>query len=347
MLRIHFTADDFARVRFAPRPAPLQELHAALATAVAPRPDPLFGRWRGRVLRTLPAAADPLADLVPAGRPPYFLDVLGDTLADSFDRIRATGPEVVRAELARVYGTGPGSLPAPRWVRGLYAGEEASWQTVRRAQRAAYETVLAPVWPLIQDLHREEFARHALTVAEHGLAAALTALAPGARLNGAVWEWPASPGLRPGGPPPARDVHLSGRGLVLLPTFHHPAGPLLQDLPARPVVLTYPAGPGLPPVPEAEGDPDEPLTAVLGRTRANLLRLLIEPHTTSALARALGVSNATASAHAGALRGAGLVTTTRTGRSVTHERTSLGALVAGMRSAGRDRGGHDTTTAAR
>ncbi|GAA3395142.1 helix-turn-helix domain-containing protein [Streptomyces roseoviridis] len=317
MLRIHFTADDLARVRFAARPAPLQELHAALTTAVVPRPGPpLLGRWRGRVLRTLPGAAGPLADLVPAGRPPSFLDVLGDTLPDAFERIRSTAPALVRSELERAYGT----VPAPRWIRGLYAAEEASWQTVQRAQRAAYESVLAPVWARVQDLHREEFARYALAVAEHGVAAALTALAPGTRLHEGVWEWPG---------PSSREVRLVGRGLVLLPTFHHPAGPLLQDLPGRPVVLTYPAGPGLPPAPDASATAEDPLPPVLGRTRTDLLRLLATPHTTTGLARALDVSNATASAHAAALRAAGLVTTTRTGRSVTHVRTALGALMTG------------------
>ncbi|MER7520441.1 helix-turn-helix domain-containing protein [Streptomyces sp. NPDC126499] len=318
MLRIHFTADDLARVRFAPRPAPLQELHAALATAVVPRPGPpLLGRWRGRVLRALPAAAGPLADLVPAGRPPSFLDVLGDTLPDAFERIRATAPALVRSELEKVYGAGAG--PAPRWIQGLHAGEEASWQTVGRAQRAAYETVLAPVWARVQDLHREEFARHALAVAEHGVAAALTALAPGSRLHAGVWEWPG---------PPSREVELTGRGLVLLPTFHHPSGPLLQDLPGRPVVLTYPAGPALPPAPDTTpAPPDEPPPPVLGRTRTALLHLLATPHTTTTLARALNVSNATASAHTAALRAAGLVATRRTGRSVTHERTALGTLM--------------------
>ncbi|KKZ73215.1 helix-turn-helix domain-containing protein [Streptomyces showdoensis] len=315
MLRIHFTVDDVAGVRFAPRPAPLQELHAALTTAVAPRREPLFGRWRDRVLRTLPAASEPLADLVPAGRPPAFLDVLGDTLTASFERIRSTDPDTVRRELERVYGAG---RPAPRWVRDLHAGEETAWRTVHRAQRAAYETVLAPVWPVVQDLHRDEFARHALTVAAHGTAAGLTALAPGSRFHEGVWEWPGAA---------ARDVRLGGRGLVLLPTFHHPAGPLLQDLPGRAVVLTYPAGPGLPPVPEGEAGPDDALAPVLGRTRAELLRLLSGPHSTTELARALRVSNATASAHAAALRGAGLLATRRTGRSVTHERTALGTLL--------------------
>ncbi|MFF8601675.1 ArsR/SmtB family transcription factor [Streptomyces sp. NPDC015232] len=325
MLRIHLTTDDLARVRFAPRPAPLQELHAALTTAVTPGPGPLLlARWRARVLRALPAAAEPLADLVPGGHPPAFLDVLGDSLEEAFERIRATRPEQVRAELERVYGAGAGR-PAPRWIHALHAGGTAPWRTVRRAQRAAYEAVLAPVWPRVQDLHREAFARHALAVAEHGLAAALTSLAPGSRFDGAVWEWPSAAD---------REVHVAGRGLVLLPSFHHPSGPLVQDLPARPVVLTFPATPGLPPVPDEDNTPDEPLAAALGRTRAELLRLLATPHTTTELARALHVSNATASEHAAALRTAGLVTTTRTGRSVHHTRTPVAELLPGLRPGG-------------
>ncbi|MER5932986.1 winged helix-turn-helix domain-containing protein [Streptomyces sp. NPDC002054] len=319
MLRIHFTAEDFARIRFAPRPAPLQELHAALTTVVAQRGGPLFTPWRGRVLRSLPAAADPLADLVPAGRPPSFLDVLGDTMADGFEQIRATSPGLVRSELERVYG----AVPAPRWIRGLHAGDETAWCTLRRAQQAAYETVLAPVWSVVQDLHRAEFTRYALTVAEHGVAATLTGLAPGSRLHEGVWEWP---GAAPGH---SHDVWLDGRGLVLLPTFHHPAGPLLQDTQGHPAVLTYPAGPGLPPTAGRPVGPAEALATVLGRTRLDALRLLAEPHTTTSLARALHVTNATASSHAAALRSAGMATTTRTGRSVTHQRTALGTLVAG------------------
>ncbi|MFJ8297128.1 ArsR family transcriptional regulator [Streptomyces sp. NPDC094447] len=68
----------------------------------------------------------------------------------------------------------------------------------------------------------------------------------------------------------------------------------------------------------------------------------MEPRTTTDLARRTGVSNATASAHAAALRGAGLITTTRTGRSVHHERTPLGALLLADPAAG-SRGGRATT----
>lgn len=66
---------------------------------------------------------------------------------------------------------------------------------------------------------------------------------------------------------------------------------------------------------------------MLGRTRLNALLALTAEHTTSELARHLRVSNATASAHATALRGAGLITTARAGRAVLHRRTALGDLL--------------------
>jgi DNA-binding transcriptional ArsR family regulator len=314
LIRIRFTADDFARVRFAARPAPVPELNAAFMMMLGGGGELLHGRWRRRVLRSLPDAVAPLADLVPAGDPPLFLDVLGETLTEGLDLVEAAPAELVRSELERVYA----GRAAPRWIRELHAGDAGARRVLRRAQRAAFETVVAPVWPLVQDLHRAEFTRHAVTAAEHGVGAALAALVPGTRLRDGVWEWPA---------PETRETAVAGRGLVLLPTFHWTGPPLVQDLPGRPVVVTYAAGPGLPLTPDAAPGTDESLAAVLGRTRLELLRALTAPHTTTALARRLRVSNATASSHASALRGAGLITTTRAGRSVEHRRTALGDLL--------------------
>ncbi|MEU3609330.1 winged helix-turn-helix domain-containing protein [Streptomyces sp. NPDC035033] len=314
MLRIHFTAEDWTRLRCAPRPSPVPELHAALLMLGAPHEGALFGRWRARTARALPAAAGPLADLVPGGSAPSFLDVLGGTREEGFAEIRAAAPELVRSELERVYA---GRGPAPAWIRSLHAGGAEGWETLARAQRAAYGAVLAPVWGRVQDLHRAEFARHAVALAEGGPGAALTALAPGSRLRDGVWEWPSGAG----------EVRLGGRGLVLLPTFHWRGAPLVQDVPDRPVVVAYPAGPGLPPVPEGPGGPEEALAGVLGGTRAALLRALPEPRTTTGLAAALGVSPATVSAHTAALRAAGLLTTARAGRSVRHARTPLAELL--------------------
>ncbi|MFB1048062.1 ArsR/SmtB family transcription factor [Streptomyces chrestomyceticus] len=317
MIRIQFTAADFARVRFAPRPAPLQEMNTAFLK-VACGDDPLlFGHWRQRLLRSLPRTALPLRDLVPAGQAPTFLDVFSDSLTEGLDSVRATPQDLARSEMRRVYG-GSGSPPPP-WVRDLYRGDSDAWALLRRAQQAAFETTLRPVWSLVQDLHRDEFTRHALTVAEHGTATALTRLVGTSRLDGTVWELPA---------PASRDITLNGRGVLLLPTFHWTGHPLVGDHPDQPVTVTYPAGPGRPLTPASTTDPTDALAAVLGRTRAAILALLAEPHSTSALARRLGFSNATASAHTAALRGAGLLTTARAGRAVLHRRTELGALLA-------------------
>ncbi|MET9350424.1 ArsR/SmtB family transcription factor [Streptomyces termitum] len=317
-MRIHFAAEDWTRLRYAPRPSPLPELHAALLMLGAPHGTALFGRWRSRLLRALPPAAEPLADLVPGGSPPAFLDVLGETRQEGFDAVRATPPDRVRSELERVYA---GRGPAPAWIRDLHAGRADAWRTLARAQAAAHGAVLAPVWEQVRDLHRAEFARHAVVLAQDGPEAALTALVPGSRLRDGVWEVPG----------PAGEVRLGGRGLVLLPTFHWRGGPLVQDLPGREVVLACPAGPGLPLVPEAADDPGggpgDALAGVLGTTRAALLRALAEPRTTTGLARALDVSPATVSGHTSALRAAGLLTTERAGRAVRHSLTPMAELL--------------------
>ncbi|MEV5874062.1 winged helix-turn-helix domain-containing protein [Streptomyces sp. NPDC052101] len=320
VIRIHFTVTDFARVRFAPRPAPLQELNVALMKMCRPDDALLFGRWRQRLLRSLPAAAEPLADLVPGMRAPRFIDVFSDDLTEGLDTVRATPAALVRSEMERVYARHPG--PPPLWIRGLHRGDTDAWRLLRRAQQAAFETALRPVWPLIQDLHRAEFSRYALTAAEHGTAAALTALVPGSRLREGVWEFEA---------PGEADRRLGGRGLVLQPTFHWTGHPLVADPPDGPLFVTYPSGPGLPLAPDPAGGTADALARLLGRTRLDILLLLAEEHTTSGLARRLGVSNATVSAHTAALRGAGWITTVRAGRAVLHRRTALGSLLAGRR----------------
>lgn len=212
--------------------------------------------------------------------------------------------------------------PAPLWIRGLHRGDAEAWQLLVRAQRAAFDTALRPVWPLVQDLHQREFLRHALAVAEHGIGAALAALVPGSRVHESGWELQA---------PYEQDIELRGRGVLLLPTFHWTGRPLISHLPGRPLTVTYPAGPGCRSHAAESDGADDALAGVLGRTRVEILLLLADEHTTSELARRLAVSNATVSAHTAALRGAGLITTVRAGRAVLHLRTALASLLVPLR----------------
>jgi DNA-binding transcriptional ArsR family regulator len=326
VIRIHFTADDLADVRFAPRPAPLQVLHTALMRLTFAGDDPLLARWRQRMLRTAPEPMPRIGDLVPDRYAPSFLDVFDDTLPEALETLRSARLGVVRAELARAYAGL--RAPVPAWVRGLHAGDAGARELLLRAERTAFDHVVRPVWPVVQDLHRAELARHALALAENGTGATLAALVPGARWGKGVWE------LDDGtlaGDSDVRKVDVDGRGVVLMPTFHWAGGPLVADLPGRPVVVTYPAGSGLPPTPHGAGT--EGALAAVGRTRAEILQLLAQERTTGELARALGVSAPTVSAHAAALRAAGLVTTTRDGRAVKHRRTATATLLLGRHAA--------------
>jgi DNA-binding transcriptional ArsR family regulator len=71
------------------------------------------------------------------------------------------------------------------------------------------------------------------------------------------------------------------------------------------------------------------LTALLGRTRAAVLRAIADRTriTTTDLARATGISLAGASQHASVLRNAGLVTTARQKGAAMHELSTRGAAM--------------------
>src|SRR6478735_3681565 len=68
---------------------------------------------------------------------------------------------------------------------------------------------------------------------------------------------------------------------------------------------------------------DEPLAALLGRTRAAILELTAVPLSTTQIARELGQSPGSVNQHLSVLRGTGLVVSRRSGRSVLYRQTPL------------------------
>jgi DNA-binding transcriptional ArsR family regulator len=317
MIRVHFAGADFARTSVSQHPAPLVELKLALMMLSRRDNDVFFGRWRRQLRRSLPATTRPLWDLVSSYRGPAFIDPVSVTVPEGLAAVQATPPRRVRDDIEQIYAHRPS--PPPLWLRDLLRGEPGARNVLGRALADAYQTTLAETWPTVRNLHRAEFTRYALTAAGSGMSRALTSLVPGSQLS--------EPGTWQLAAPYERDIHLNGRGLTLLPTFHWTGMPLAADLPGQPVLLAYPAGPGLP-VQVAEGHQD-PLSAVLGRTRSQVLRLLADEHTTTGVARLAGISPASASEHITALRGAGLIATVRDGATAHHRRTSLGTLLTG------------------
>ena len=75
---------------------------------------------------------------------------------------------------------------------------------------------------------------------------------------------------------------------------------------------------------------NDSLAILIGSTRAAVLRALAEPCGTADLAATTGISAASASEHAKALRDADLVQTRREGRWVRHSLTPLGRTMLGQ-----------------
>lgn len=175
MLRIHFTPEDFTRVGLALRPAPLQELNVALSMACRRDDDLIHGSWRRRALGALPQAVLSLADLVPAGLAPRLLDAPAHSLDDALEQVRSAPAESVGGELKRVYASTRG--PAPPWMLDLRRGSSEAWRLVHRAQHAAFQALLGPVWGQVRELHHAEFVRQAVRLAEGGVGSLLRSCA--------------------------------------------------------------------------------------------------------------------------------------------------------------------------
>ena len=135
------------------------------------------------------------------------------------------------------------------------------------------------------------------------------------------------------------EYDLHGLGMVLMPSPFWTGDPLfsISEDGLRPNVLIYAAHPrglgGRPPLRDGlSADPadGDSLAALLGPTRAAVLRALAAPRGTAELAGVVGISPASASEHAKVLRDVFLIETSREGRSVRHSLTPLGRTMLGQ-----------------
>lgn len=311
MLRVHFEAEDLLNVTFASEPLPLVELALALVAAQRTDQQAVFGRWRSLAARELPGRVRPLFDLLrPDGDNPHFVEPYARSLEEGLSVIRDRVPFLTPEGLARAATRAPGS---PAWLRALWGQDREAWDQLDSAIRSAYDVLIAPHWPRIRQSFQADVAWRTRLLAAHGIKACLASTHQAADWSGLVFEV---------GRPPDYEVRLGGRGLVLMPSPFWTGRPLLDDTPDGTYVLLYPA---LTPLPLVSPDRAEgALDALLGRTRAAVLQLLIEQRTTSELARDLDISLPSVSEHTRTLRAAGLITTARDGKAVLHSATALG-----------------------
>lgn len=308
MLRLRMDVGDLATTTFAPA-TPYCEL-AVSAQELRQRRSPFRRLWRAHG-RPLSSAASRLLELVPAaGSVPLFLAPEDrGCLNGALDSITSTPAGQIETELAEV---GWASGPSP-WVRELAQGRVAALAELGRVVRSYHDEVVEPLWPALRQASAAELQARASQLATEGVAATLNSLHPGIRWHDGVLEVDG---------PFSADIPLGGRGLRLMPSvWSRPGVAVGWTQPT--LVYPLPAASWLQGI---DGRYDA-LVALLGGTRARVLGALTDEHSTSEIARALGISLASASDHAAVLRRAGLITTSRDGRAVRHALTDLGRRV--------------------
>lgn len=322
MLRIHFTDADLATTRVATAPDPLWEVASSLH-----RLQTRTGRWayaawyrtvRARLRERQLAATvrDVLLPLFPRAR--YFPDFLtpgqagepGEELTAGLDSIMATPARRVNHELALLDRW----VGAPPWTRRLTGRQEREELTA--AIRAYHDAAVAPFSDQIRahlDANRSACCRDLLDGGVPGMLAGL----------GPTTHW--QPPVLHVRYPQDRDLYLGGRGLRLVPSYFCWDTPISLADPLLPPVLFHPLLHETPSA--APTAPAAPLTALLGRTRATVLRVTAAGAgaTTGEIARATGISASSASKHCGVLRNAGLLLSSRHGANVLHTLTPAGA----------------------
>ncbi|MFB4277153.1 MULTISPECIES: ArsR/SmtB family transcription factor [unclassified Nonomuraea] len=323
MVTIEVVPQDLMASRFAISPL-IETMHAQWVLAGRYRAGvngPWVARWREtyeglvREHPALRAAAaisgnkgDANVDFI--APPPTAVDVPFEA---ELAAMRATPLEQAHAEIARVLAKRP---PVAGWVRDLLLGPEVVARFAD-AYEALWTYVLSHEWPRFRAILQRDVAQRAGRLAAYGWQAALEDLSP--RVH-----WRAGGRIEIDMMSTGRIHRLDGKGLLFLPSaFLDNIGTYLED--AWPYAMIYPARGTAVPVPAPGAD----LAALIGRSRARILAELAEPATTTQLAALLGQSLGTTGGHVSALRRTGLITGTRTGRSVLYTRTPLGDALLG------------------
>ncbi|WP_308222573.1 winged helix-turn-helix domain-containing protein [Kitasatospora sp. A2-31] len=318
MIELRFGVADLARTRFVI--SPLDHLMAASARlGVHQGSGSRSERWWRDVRRHVPHRAVRFLEVVnasPVGVPDFMvadLDAVRRQLTDELDALLSVPQQAVEEGVA-MFGSGP-DVPAALarlredGSRGLREVGDGAW--------ALFRSCLAPDWPDIRRALEADIAARARTAARSGIGAML-----GSLHRNAVWRdegvLECTLGELEG------SFELGGRGLELRPNYFVQRSISLLAEPDRQSLLLHPIA-----VPTAEPAARAPaadgLAAVLGPARARVLRAIAGGAcSTTELARRLGVTPPSASAHAAALRTAGLIATRREGKQVRHTLTDVG-----------------------
>ncbi|WP_460346705.1 ArsR/SmtB family transcription factor [Actinoallomurus acanthiterrae] len=282
----------------------------------------LFDGWRRRVRGNPGTWARLLLPLAPnAAYFPDFLTPSGGTAAleEGIDAVLSTPVRRMRSELRLLSG----HRRLPGWTTGLVHRDTTALARLGDALRSYHAMALRPFWSSVRSAVDADRDRRSRALLENGVEGMLAGFSPTMRWRAPVLECDY---------PVERDLHLEGRGLLLIPAFFCLRTPVALADPSLSPALVYPIEHESAVAPDdvCHARAERALEALLGRTRAAVLCSIAEGCTTTELGRRAGISVPSASQHATVLRNARLIVTRRYGSAVIHTLTPLGTeLIAG------------------
>jgi DNA-binding transcriptional ArsR family regulator len=325
-MRIHFTRLDVARTFLADGPDPMWELVNSLQALQSRYGEGVLGGWRRRAagaLRGSGLAGQVRHRLFPvAPHAPYFPDLLTPPegrlgLGPGMDAVLATPRRRLRGEIGRL----DGAAGAGTWLADLAAGRARALSELGKAMREYYHAAVAPIYASLRAIVDSDLVVRRGALSAGGVETMLDSFRPMMR-----WRYPV---LELASHPSAREIHLGGRGLLLVPSYFCRQHPITIFDPDLPQVIVYPIDHR--PAGLATSGGGMALSRLLGETRAAVLLAARGGRTTGELAARVGVSAAAISHHTAILRDADLITSIRVANTVRHSLTRLGWALADPR----------------
>lgn len=314
MLAIRLEVADLASVRFSY--SPMLETVFSLSSWRPNHTNAVYRSWLAETAVRVERLDWPLLRVLrgPKGWVPDFLTPRPTAARPDIDTeleiVRRTAPELVLHDLAGSHGA---DLPEP--LASLAQDPAALAERLADAFAGYWDAVMAPRWPRVTSLLQADITYRSHRIATGGAAALFDDLNPRITWSDGV--------ITLDEPTLDADVEVSGRGLPLLPSLfaHSVAAWIDAD---QPPSLTYPAR-GRGTVIGGPASLSSPLDALLGRTRAALLRALGDPSSTTQLAHAFQLTPGAVSQHLSVLHANGLLTRARAGHQVIYMHTDLAA----------------------
>jgi DNA-binding transcriptional ArsR family regulator len=323
VIRVRLGVAGLGRTRFAY--SPLTEIAESLYLLSSRRVLPPYEPWLtevrhrlGRVDIDLLASVVPQRTLVAA-----FFFVGPASPATSIDQqlqaLAQTPIEILRRDLEAVWR----GAAMPSVLLDVISDDSCGATRLADAVGEYWRAAIEPHWTAMRAVLDDDVAYRARQLTKQGVEGLLSEMHPELTVHDDLLRID-----KKRHPDHYEDHDLAGTGMVLVPSIFVWPNVVFAAGDHRIPSLTYPArgignvwGTG------AVTAHDDVLGALLGRSRAAILKALVRPHSTTELALRLGTSPPAVSQHLSVLRRSGLVVSWRSGRKVLYRRTPLAASV--------------------